>query len=34
MYVFSGEFSDNLRHGFGVAYFDEGAKYFGRYEGD
>jgi hypothetical protein len=30
---YAGEFSENLRHGFGVAYFDEGAKYFGRYEG-
>ncbi len=30
--IYRGEWSNNMRHGFGVAYFSEGSKYFGRYE--
>jgi hypothetical protein len=30
--IYKGEFQDNVRHGFGVAYYSEGSKYFGRYE--
>ena len=30
--TYKGEFSNDLRHGFGVAYFSEGHRYLGRFE--
>ena len=30
--AYKGEFSKDVRHGFGVAYFEEGHRYIGRYE--
>ena len=32
--IVKGEFSNNKKHGFGVATYGEGRKYFGRFEED